>query len=290
MRILIAGGSGFIGSHLSSYLSKKGHQVLIVSRDPSKGIAYDEVHRHVDANTVIVNLAGENIASGRWTTEKKRRIRESRIRSGRKLVEEIRKSGKRPGVFVQASAIGYYGRSLDEEFDELSPPGDDFLARVVVDWENSTREIEEMGIRRVIIRIGLVLSKNGGAYPRMSFPFRLGLGGRIGSGKQWMSWIHIDDVVRAVEFLMEGDFSGPFNLTAPYPVRNGEFTRTLCEVLRRPCFFHVPSFLLRLLFGEMADYLLLDGQKVIPRRLMESGFQFLYPDLRKALMSLEDVD
>ncbi len=290
MKVLIAGGSGFIGSHLSKFLSERGYEVLIVSRDASRGIPYDEVHRYVDGNTVVVNLAGENIASGRWTSAKKRTIRESRIWAGRKLVEGIRKSGIKPAAFLQASAIGYYGRSLDAEFDEDSPPGDDFLARLVVDWENSTREVEDMGIRRVILRIGLVLARDGGAYPRMSLPFRLGLGGRVGTGKQWMSWIHVGDLVRAIEFLMKNDHSGPFNLTAPSPVRNSEFARTLCEVLRRPCLFPVPAFLLKMLFGEMADYLLLEGQKVIPRRLLEVGFQFSYPDLRGALESLEGVD
>ncbi len=289
MRVLIAGGSGFIGSHLSEFLSGRGHEVFIVSRDPSRGIPYDEVHNHVREDTVIVNLAGENIASGRWTRAKKKKIKESRVWAGRKLVEEIRKSGQKPAVFLQASAVGYYGRSRDEEFHEDSPAGDDFLSHVVVEWENSTREVEEMGIRRVILRIGLVLARDGGAYPRMSLPFRLGLGGRIGSGEQWMSWIHIGDLVRAVEFLMENGHHGPFNLTAPNPVRNEEFTRLLCRTIRRPCFFPVPSFFLRLVFGEMADYLLLEGQKVIPRRLIESGFQFVYPDLKRALESLEGV-
>ncbi len=289
MKVLLAGGSGFIGSHLSRFLSGKGHRILIVSRNPSRGIPYDEVHRHVDEDTVIVNLAGENIASGRWTSSKKKRIRESRLWAGRKLVEEIKKSERRPAAFLQASAIGYYGRSLDAEFHEESPPGDDFLSRVVVDWENSSREVERMGIRRVVLRIGLVLARDGGAYPRMSFPFRLGLGGRVGSGRQWMSWIHIDDLVRAMLFLMEGNFSGPFNLTAPNPVRNEEFARTLCQVLKRPCLFPVPDFLLRVLFGEMADYLLLQGQKVIPRKLQEGGFQFRYPGLRMALENLEHV-
>ncbi len=290
MRVLIAGGSGFIGSHLSKFLSERGYEVIIVSRDSSRGIPYDEVHRYVDGDTIIVNLAGENIASGRWTSAKKRAIRESRIWAGRKLIEEIRRSGNKPGAFLQASAIGYYGRSTDAEFDEGSPPGDDFLARLVTDWEDSTRDVEDMGIRRVILRIGLVLARDGGAYPRMRFPFRLGLGGKIGTGKQWMSWIHIGDLVRAIEFLMKGNYSGPFNLTAPYPVRNEEFARTLCSILRRPCLLPVPAFLLRLLFGEMAEYLLLEGQKVVPRRLLKSGFEFRYPRLRNALESLEGVD
>jgi len=290
MRVLIAGGSGFIGSHLSKFLFEKGYEVLIVSRDSSRGIPYDEVYRYVDGNTVIVNLAGENIASGRWTSKKKKAIKESRIWAGRKLIEEIRRSGRKPGAFLQASAIGYYGCSTDAEFDEESPPGDDFLARLVVEWENSTREVEDMGIRRVVLRIGLVLARDGGAYPRIRFPFRLGLGGKIGTGKQWMSWIHIEDLVRSIEFLMKSNYSGPFNLTAPNPVRNAEFTRTLCEVLRKPCFLPVPAFILKILFGEMADYLLLRGQKVIPRRLLEAGFQFRYPDLRKALENLEGVD
>jgi len=289
MRVLIAGGSGFIGTHLSRFLRDEGHEVIIVSRDPSRGISYDEVRNYIDGSTVLINLAGENIA-GRWTASKKRKIRESRLWAGRKLVDEIRKSGSKPGAFLQASAIGFYGRSLEGEFDEHSPPGDDFLARLVVDWENSTRELEDMGIRRVILRIGMVLAKDGGAYPRMSFPFRFGLGGRVGSGKQWISWIHIYDLVRAVRFLMESPFSGPFNLVAPHPVRNEEFTRTLCEVLRRPCFLPVPAFILKILFGEMADYLLLEGQRVIPRRLMEAGFQFRYPHLKEALENLEGVD
>ena len=288
MRALIAGGTGFIGRHLARFLRDRDFDVVVVSRSPSKGIDYQSVHRYIDEDTIVINLAGENIASGRWTRWKKERILKSRVETGKLLVEEIRKSPVKPALFIQASAVGYYGISDEDEFTEDSPPGDDFLSRVVVEWENSTADVEKMGIRRVLLRLGVVLGRDGGAYPRLSLPFRIGLGGPVGSGMQWMSWIHIRDVVRAVEFLIFHDSaSGPFNITSPEPVRNMDFSRALCDILKKPCLFRVPSFVLRLLFGEMAEYLILSGQKVIPRRLMDMGFSFLFPNIRTALEELE---
>ncbi len=288
MRALIAGGTGFIGRHLTRFLRDRNFDVVVVSRNPSKGIDYQSVHRYIDEDTIVINLAGENIASGRWTRWKKERILRSRVETGRLLVEEIRKSPVKPSLFMQASAVGYYGISDEDEFTEDSPPGDDFLSRVVVEWENSTADVEKMGIRRILLRLGVVLGRNGGAYPRLSLPFRIGLGGPVGSGMQWMSWIHIRDVLRAVEFLIfHESASGPFNITSPEPVRNMDFSRALCDILKKPCFFRVPSFVLRLLFGEMAEYLILSGQKVIPRRLMDMGFSFLFPNIRTALEELE---
>ncbi len=288
MRALIAGGTGFIGRHLTRFLRDRNFDVVVVSRNPSKGIDYQSVHRYIDGDTVIINLAGENIASGRWTRWKKERILRSRVETGRLLVEEIRKSPVKPSLFMQASAVGYYGISDEDEFTEDSPPGDDFLSRVVVEWENSTAGVEEMGIRRVLLRLGVVLGRDGGAYPRLSLPFRIGLGGPVGSGMQWMSWIHIRDVLRAVEFLIfHESASGPFNITSPEPVRNMDFSRALCDILKKPCLFRVPSFVLRLLSGEMAEYLILSGQKVIPRRLMDMGFSFLFPHIKTALEELE---
>ncbi len=301
MRVLISGGTGLIGRALTRALVGRGDEVVILSRSPQRHAAHlpqgvqllawdgrtptgwGEIVNTVDA---VVNLAGANIAEGRWTAARKRVIRESRLHAGHALVEAIRNATSKPHVLIQASAVGYYGPRGDEIVTEDTPPGSDFLAQLAVEWEASTREVETWGIRRPIIRTGVVLSMEGGALPRMLPPFKLGLGGPLGSGRQWFPWIHMADEVGAILFLLDREEAhGPYNLSAPNPVRNEEFTRALGEILHRPTLFRVPAFALRLLFGEMAT-VLLEGQRAIPRRLLDEGYTFRYEDVRSALHAL----
>lgn len=301
MRVLISGGTGLIGRALTRALVDRGDEVVILSRSPQRHAAHlpqgvqllawdgrtptgwGEIVNTVDA---VVNLAGANIAEGRWTAARKRVIRESRLHAGHALVEAIRDATSKPHVLIQASAVGYYGPRGDEIVTEDTPPGSDFLAQLAVEWEASTREVEAWGIRRPIIRTGVVLSMEGGALPRMLPPFKLGLGGPLGSGRQWFPWIHMADEVGAILFLLDREEAhGPYNLSAPNPVRNEEFTRALGEILHRPTLFRVPAFALRLLFGEMAT-VLLEGQRAIPRRLLDEGYTFRYEDVRSALRAL----
>ena len=301
MRVLISGGTGLIGRALTRALVDRGDEVVILSRSPQRHAAHlpqgvqllawdgrtptgwGEIVNTVDA---VVNLAGANIAEGRWTAARKRVIRESRLHAGHALVEAIRNATSKPRVLIQASAVGYYGPRGDEIVTEDTPPGSDFLAQLAVEWEASTREVEAWGIRRPIIRTGVVLSMEGGALPRMLPPFKLGLGGPLGNGRQWFPWIHMADEVGAILFLLDReDAHGPYNLSAPNPVRNEEFTRALGEILHRPTLFRVPAFALRLLFGEMAT-VLLEGQRAIPRRLLDEGYTFRYEDVRSALRAL----
>lgn len=301
MRVIITGGTGLIGRALAADLAQEGHEVIVLSRSPERhadrlpaGVRAErwdartsEGWAHLaDGADAIVNLAGESIAAGRWTPERKTRIRESRLNAGRAVVEAVQAATNRPRVVVQASAVGYYGPCGDEEVTEDHPPGSDFLARVCVEWEASTAPVEELGVRRPILRTGIVLSAEGGALPRMLPPFKLGLGGRLGSGRQWFPWIHIRDEVRAIRFLVEQEnASGPYNLTAPNPVTNAEFTQALGRVLGRPALFPVPALALKLIFGEMAT-VLLDGQRAVPRRLLDAGFTFEFTDVETALRNL----
>jgi hypothetical protein len=286
MKVFIAGGSGLVGSHLREYLKGK-YEVINVSRDPKKGITYEDLPKYLDDGDVVINLAGENI-SKRWNKEFKERLVSSRVQTGRSLVEGIRKSGKKPRVFIQASAVGYYGRDREETFTEDSlPKRADFLTEVVKEWENSSREVEDLGIRRVITRLGVVLSKDAKAFKLMVLPVKFFVGGILGDGKQWMSWIHIEDVCRAFEYFIENEkSSGIYNLTSPYPVTNADFMRALARKLKRPLIFRVPPFALRLIMGEVADYIALEGQRVIPKRLLEEGFKFKYALLDEALEDL----
>jgi uncharacterized protein (TIGR01777 family) len=286
MKVFVAGGSGLVGSHLREYLKGK-YEVINVSRDPKKGITYEDLPKYLDDGDVVINLAGENI-SKRWNKEFKERLVSSRVQTGRSLVEGIRKSGKKPRVFIQASAVGYYGRDREETFTEDSlPKRADFLTEVVKEWENSSREVEDLGIRRVITRLGVVLSKDAKAFKLMVLPVKFFVGGILGDGKQWMSWIHIEDVCRAFEYFIENEkSSGIYNLTSPYPVTNADFMRALARKLKRPLIFRVPPFALRLIMGEVADYIALEGQRVIPKRLLEEGFKFKYALLDEALEDL----
>lgn len=300
MRVLIMGGSGLIGQALAANLARDGIEVIILSRRPEQiiglpagvmakwwdGQTSDGWSSLVDGATAIVNLAGENISSGRWTHERKRHILESRLNAGRSIVQAVEAAPRKPRVVIQASGVGYYGPHGDEEITEETPPGHDFLAQLAADWESSTASQESLGVRRAVIRTGVVLSTEGGALPRMLLPFRFFAGGRLGSGRQWFPWIHIADEVGAIRFLIENEAAnGPFNLTAPVPLNNAEFSRLLGQQLRRPALMPIPAFALRLLFGEMAT-VLLDGQRAIPRRLIQLGFTFRFPEAGPALGDL----
>lgn len=302
MRIVITGGTGLIGSALARDMAGAGHEVVILTRDVARTGPLPSGARAVqwdaktaagwaallDGDTAIVNLAGESIGTGRWTAAKKRRIRESRVESGRAVLAAIRQAVQKPRVLLQGSAVGYYGRSGDELVTESHPPGSDFLAEVCVDWEASTAEVEALGVRRAVLRTGVVLSDAGGALPRMALPFRLLAGGPLGNGRQWFPWIHIADEVGAIRFLLEReDARGPFNLTAPRPLTNRDFSRAVGKALHRPSLMPAPGLALRLVLGEMAD-MLLYGQRAVPHRLLEHGYAFRYPEALGALRDLLD--
>ncbi len=276
MNVAITGASGFIGTHTVETLLAAGHFIHRLGRNPQP--------TDLLAADAVVHLAGENIAQ-RWTAEVKQRIYSSRVDSTRAVVHSLAMLTQRPRVLACASAVGIYGSRGDEMLTEQSQPGPDFLANVVYDWEAAAREAESLGIRVVNLRFGVVLG-NRGALAKMLPPFRLGVGGRLGSGAQWMSWIHIDDATRLIRFALEDDqVRGPLNVTAPNPVTNAQFTRELAKVLHRPAIFPVPGFVLRLLFGEMADTVLA-SQRVLPAAAKSAGFDFRYPEIAPALANL----
>ena len=297
-RILVSGVSGPIGTALlSSFepeLEPRGTQtVRLVRRRTQSGaeVAWNPLAplspAKVSGFDAVVHLAGESIV-GRWTEEKKKAIRESRVQGTRNLAAALAETEAKPSVFVCASAVGFYGNRGDELLREESLGGQGFLSEVCREWEDASRIAAEAGIRTVNIRIGLVLSAKGGALRSMLTPFKLGLGGRIGSGQQWWSWIHVDDIVRGIHHVIRTEsLSGPVNLVAPKPLRNAEFTKVLASVLGRPAFFPVPEFALRLAFGGMAaDELLLASQRVEPGKLTASGYTFRFRELRAALENL----
>ncbi len=291
MRIAISGATGLVGSELTKALQTAGSEVTrLVRKNPgATDILWNPSETSFDAESLgecqaVVHLAGENIATGRWTPDKKNRIRESRVHSTRLLAESLAKLKQKPSVFLCASAIGYYGDAGDALQTESSPAGDDFLAEVCAAWEAATAPARDAGIRVVNLRIGVVLSDQGGALAKMLTPFRLGLGGRIGSGKQYMSWIALPDLVGAIRHAIHTEaVSGPLNGVAPAPVTNSEFTRTLGKVLGRPTLFPMPAFMARLMFGEMAEALLLSSTRVSAEKLEQSGYRFEFPDLEAAL-------
>ena len=305
MRIIIAGGTGLIGSALTELLSGNGHEVVVLSRNPQKSsslpknvkvVAWDGKTaqgwgRLVDGAGAIVNLAGENISGegmfpSRWTDERKKRIGESRVLTGKALVEAVRSASNKPAVLVQASAIGFYPAHDERRYTEDDAPGDDFQAEVLKQYEESTQAVEGMGVRRVIVRSGVVLSTKGGAFVPQVLPFKMMVGGPLGTGKQGYSWIHIDDEIAAIQFLMENNAAaGPFNLSSPFPISNGEFGKVIGKVMHRPSFFPVPAFVLKLVFGEVSG-ILLQGRYVLPKRLQELGFKFRYPDAESAVANL----
>jgi uncharacterized protein len=295
MKVLVGGGTGFIGGALVRKLALRKDPVQVITRDPAKAafelgqdvtcVAPGAEAAALSGVDAVVNLAGESIFGRRWTDAQKRRIRESRVATTRGLVAAMRAlpAEKRPKVFASGSAVGWYGPRADQELDEDALSGQDFLADVCKEWEKAALEAEDLGVRVVLVRTGIVLGPGGGALAQMLPIFKLGMGGPIGSGKQYMSWIHRDDHVALMLHALAADaLKGPVNFTAPKPVTSKEFARTLGKVLRRPAFLPVPRAGLRLLFGESAD-ILATGQRVLPKRALATGFQFAFPDLEPAL-------
>jgi uncharacterized protein (TIGR01777 family) len=299
MRIAITGSSGLIGSALSARFARDGHAVTRVARRAGTGdsqpgtVTWDPIAGTIDragleAHDAVVHLAGADIAAGRWTQARKRLIRESRIRGTRLLCETVAALRHKPRVLVTASGIGYYGHhEPDDPVDEAGPRGAGFLSDLVRDWEEETAPARAAGIRVVHTRFGIVLSARGGALAKMLPPFRMGLGGTLGNGRQVMSWIALDDVPSVILHVIGHDgISGPANVVAPDAISNAEFTHALGRALGRPAMLPIPGFVARLVFGEMADALLLGGARVIPRRLADTGFRFAYPRLDQALAHL----
>ena len=298
MRAIIAGGTGFIGRALVQELKDAGWEIMVLTRSAGKvadvfgggviGLRWDNEDwpQQLGPDVAVINLAGANIAAGRWTRARKKAILDSRLGAGRRIVEAVQGSGKAPGVLIQASGVGYYGPRDNEAVDESAPLGDGFLADVTRQWEASTEELEAMGVRRCVIRTGLVLG-DGGALARMLPPFRAYMGGPPGSGEQGASWIHMVDEVGAIRFLLEQESTqGVYNLTAPNPVDFNAFSKALGEALGRPYGLNVPPLALKALFGEMADELLLNGQRALPKRLLEAGYAFRFPHIAEAMVDL----
>ena len=300
MKILITGSSGLVGSALVPALVRAGHTVCRLVRPGS--VAKNETHdgfqvawnpatgelggAAVGADAVV-NLAGASIADGRWSDKRKGELHSSRIDTTRALVAALAKMNARPRVLVSASATGFYGNRGDELLTEESQPGNDFLPDLAKDWEAEALKAEAIGVRVVLARFGVILARDGGAFPKMVLPFRFFAGGKIGSGQQWMSWIALDDVIQILRFALEnGNVRGPINAISPQPVQNAEFTKTLASAMHRPALFPAPPFALRLALGEMADALLLSSQRVLPKKLESLGYRFLHADLKGALTSL----
>jgi len=300
MTTVLVGGSGLIGRALAEALNADGSKVVILSRrpdavsglpsgvavEPWDGSSADELVARLEGARAVVNLAGENIGAGRWTSERKRRIKESRVRVTEAVTAAMLRANRRPATLIQASAVGIYGPSGDETLDESSPEGTDFLAEVCRAWEQASAAVEGAGVRRAVARTGVVLAEDDGALPRMALPFKLFAGGPAGGGRQWLPWIHLRDEVRAIRFLLDSaQASGAFNLTAPNPVRNGEMAKILGRVLNRPSLIPAPAIALKLILGEMST-LVLDGQRALPARLEALGFRFEFPELEPALRDL----
>lgn len=292
MRILICGASGLIGKALTKALEAKGCDLLLAGRKEPQderetkwtiedGFAEPERLEGLDA---VIHLAGESVSALRWTDEKKAAIRNSRVDGTRSVVDELAKLKSRPKVLISGSAVGFYGDRDDEILTESSTSGDNFLAKTCREWEAESRRAEDAGIRTVLLRTGIVLSKDGGALATMLLPFKIGVGGVIGDGKQWMSWISLDDEIRAIEFVLEHEeVRGAVNLVSPNPVTNQEFTSVLGDVLYRPTFIPLPEFAISMLLGEMGDELLLSSTRAKPARLDQLGFEWQFPELKPAL-------
>ncbi len=299
-RVVIAGATGFIGRALVRELAAGPYDIVaLVRRDPSPplpagvvaalwdGVTAGDWTRHVNGALAVINVTGDNLARGRWTKAKKDRILTSRTRPAEALIKASLQAASPPRVLIQASAVGYYGSPGETEVDESSPAGEGFLAGVVREWEASTVPFEAPGLRRAVVRSGLVLGRGGGVWPSLVRPFQFFAGGPIGDGRQWFSWIALEDEARAIRFLVEReDLAGAFNLTAPRPLRQRDLCRTIGRALRRPCWLPVPACALRLLFGGKADETLLVSQRVFPRRLVGAGFEFRYPDAAAAIAAL----
>lgn len=301
MRVIITGGTGFIGKALGASLAAQGHEVIALSRNPAKardvpaGVSVEQWDARTDAGWgrladgagAIVNLAGENIGGGRWTKKRKAAIVQSRRDAGAAVMAALANATVKPGVLVQASAVGLYGPRGDEAVTEATGPGADFVARTAFEWEASTAGAVRLGVRRALARTGLAFSTREGVLPTMLLPFKMVIaGGPLGSGKQYVPWIHIEDHVRALEFLIENPAAqGPFNLSAPNPVTYRDFAKTAGKVMGRPSFMPAPAFALKTVLGEMSQ-LVLTGQRQVPARLLELGFTFKYPELEAALRDL----
>ena len=304
MKVAITGATGFVGSRLVERLQKQGTKILVLTRDTERArklfpsLAYPDVEitaytptvsgswqNEITSTEAIVNLAGAPISEGRWTTERKREILNSRKLTTQKIVEAVTKSRTKPKVLVNASAVGYYGTSETAAFDENSPCGSDFLAQVCQDWEAEAEKVRDSNVRLVILRFGIVLGM-GGALGKMITPFKLFAGGPIGSGEQWFSWIHVDDIVSLIlQSLTKSEMSGVYNATAPHPVRMAELSTTMGEVMNRPSWLPVPAFAIEAMLGDGA-VVVLEGQKVSPQRTLESGFKYQYSDLKPALKEI----
>ncbi len=295
--ILITGGSGFIGSHLVPVLLAQGYEITVLTRNPDKTArhfnyavtAAEQLDVLQDDNfDVVINLAGQGITDKRWTPEIKKQLRDSRIITTKKLINYLQNKNKKPELLISGSAVGYYGFSeSDELLDETFSADTSFSSKLCTDWEAEAQPAEALAIRTCYLRTGIVLGKNGGALRKMLPPFKMALGGPMGSGRQWMSWIHIDDLVAIVLFAINNKgINGAINATAPHPVTNKAFSSTLGHQLKRPAFLPMPAFILKLMLGEMAVELLLSGQRVIPKKMLDAGYKFQYAELEDALSDL----
>ncbi len=293
MNVLITGGTGFIGGALSRELRNSGHNVIVTTRrqtDSKEKLTWNlpalipsDTMSNIDA---VVNLAGESIASGRWTKKRKQLIMSSRMNITRALVQSMQNANPKPKVLISASAIGFYGPRGDEFVTEDAPAGTDFLADVCRAWEAEALKAEETGVRVVPVRIGGVLESDGGALPKMIMPFKFFLGGPVGSGKQWFSWVHRDDIIGIIKYALENEsISGPINLTAPEPVTNKEFSSALGRAISRPSWLPVPGFIVKITIGELGD-ILLTGQRVLPEKALKAGYKFKHPDVDEALRAI----
>lgn len=300
MRVIITGGTGSVGVPLSNKLATAGHEVIVLSRNPSTApnSLYQDVSVHqwdaktgdgwdqlIDEKTAIINLAGKNPANWRWTDEHKQQVIDSRINAAKAVIDACTHSSQKLSVLLQASAVGFYGDTGQHEIREDAPTGDTWRANVCFEWENALQPVEAMGVRVAYLRIGIVLDPNGGALPPFILAGHL-MGRQLGDGQQWIPWIHNDDVSGAIQYLMEHDhLKGVFNVSSPNPVQNREFLKTITTALSRPSLFPVPAFALKIAMGEMSKTVL-DSQRIIPQRLMDSGYEFQYSELEPALQNL----
>lgn len=301
MKIILIGATGFIGKHLFHYLKKKQHQIVVVSRNKAKAQKFFPGHQDfaewdgkdehafaaiAENSGAVINLAGANLAGKRWSEQRKQIILNSRVNSTSAVVNAINSVEEKPEVLIQASAVGYYGANPEKTFRESDHAGEGFLAEVTTKWEAAAKDLDKK-VRLVFLRSGAVIGKNGGALQKMEIPFKFGVGGHIGSGKQWFSWIHIEDEVSAIAFLLENkNASGAFNLTAPQPVKMNVFAKNLGEAMHRPSWLHVPAFAIKLLFGQMGSETILQGQRALPEKLVDHKFHFLYGDAKSALKQI----
>ncbi|MGM9988755.1 MAG: TIGR01777 family oxidoreductase [Bacillaceae bacterium] len=296
MKIVLFGGTGFIGTSIQQFFIKKGYEIIIVTRKPRESshnqltyLCWDNMLKEealLEKTDVWINLAGESINSGRWTKKQKEKIINSRISTTNKIITLLSSLQYPPSLFINGSAIGYYGTSLEHIFTEEDTHGNDFLANTVTTWEEAANKANLLHIRTCYLRFGIVLGEDGGALPRMVLPYRFFVGGKVGHGNQWLSWIHIDDINHLIEHIIHTkSLEGPINAVAPNAITMNEFGKTIANVMHRPHWLPVPSFVLRLLLGEMST-LVLDGQRVLPAKAIESSFTFKYPSLKEALQAI----